>query len=81
MKASYNWLRDLCQFDLPAHALAERLSLAAFNVESYEPRGDDWALDIEVTTDRPDCLCHLGLAREVAAITGGKAERPQVGVQ
>jgi phenylalanyl-tRNA synthetase beta chain len=77
MKASYNWLKELCEFDLPAHELAERLSDTGFNVETYEPHGDDWSLDVEVTTNRPDCLCHLGLAREVAAIAGSAAERPE----
>ncbi|MFO7955794.1 MAG: phenylalanine--tRNA ligase subunit beta [Candidatus Brocadiia bacterium] len=77
MKASYNWLKELCEFDLAAHELAERLSDTGFNVETYEPHGDDWSLDVEVTTNRPDCLCHLGLAREVAAIVGSAADRPQ----
>ena len=30
----------------------------------------DVVLDLEVTFNRPDCLCHLGVAREVAAKTG-----------
>ncbi|MGD2175936.1 MAG: phenylalanine--tRNA ligase subunit beta [Candidatus Brocadiaceae bacterium] len=77
MKASYNWLRDYCEFDLPAHELAARLSHCGLGVESYEPRGDDWMLDVEVKTNRPDCLCHLGVAREVAAVTGGEARRPE----
>ncbi|MCK4375894.1 MAG: phenylalanine--tRNA ligase subunit beta, partial [Candidatus Brocadiae bacterium] len=76
MKASYNWLKDYCEFDLPAHELAERLSHAGLNVDSYEPRGDDWVLDVEVKSNRPDCLCHLGLAREVAALVGSKGRRP-----
>ncbi|MHB8718135.1 MAG: phenylalanine--tRNA ligase subunit beta [Candidatus Dormibacteria bacterium] len=30
----------------------------------------DTVLDVEVTTNRPDCLCHLGIAREAAAAIG-----------
>lgn len=30
------------------------------------PRGDV-VLDIEITPNRPDCLCHLGIGRELAA--------------
>ena len=30
---------------------------------------DDWALEINVTPNRPDCLCTLGIAREAAALT------------
>jgi len=76
MKISYNWLKEYCEFDMPAHELAERLSHAGLNVDTYEPRGSDYMLEVEVTTNRPDCLCHLGLAREVAALTGSEARRP-----
>lgn len=30
----------------------------------------DWALDLEVTINRPDCLSHIGVAREAAAALG-----------
>ena len=78
MKVSYNWLKDYCDFDLPAYELAEKLSHAGLNVDTYEPRGEDWGLEVEVTTNRPDCLCHVGVAREIAAITGGVARRPEL---
>lgn len=38
----------------------------------------DWILDVNVTPNRSDCLCVLGIAREVAALTGGKARLPDV---
>jgi phenylalanyl-tRNA synthetase beta chain len=31
---------------------------------------EDWILDINITPNRSDCLCVLGIAREVAALTG-----------
>src|SRR5581483_7600909 len=30
----------------------------------------DWVFEVEVTPNRPDCLGHLGLARELAAAAG-----------
>lgn len=27
----------------------------------------DWAMDLEITINRPDCLCHVGVSREIAA--------------
>lgn len=78
MKASYNWLRDYCPFELPAHELAARLSHSGLNVDSYEPRGDDWMLDVEIKSNRPDCLCHIGIAREIAAITDTASARPVI---
>ena len=31
---------------------------------------EDWILDINITPNRSDCLCVLGIAREVAALSG-----------
>ncbi len=72
MQISYNWLKDYCHHDLPARELADKLSHAGLCVETYEPRDGDWMLDVEVTSNRPDCLSHVGIAREVAALTGNK---------
>lgn len=33
---------------------------------------DDYILDLSITPNRGDCLSHLGIAREIAAITGKK---------
>ncbi len=32
--------------------------------------GVDWLFDLEVTFNRPDCLCHIGVAREICAKLG-----------
>lgn len=40
--------------------------------------GPDAVLTIEVTPNRPDCLSILGVAREVAALYGGKVNLPSV---
>ena len=36
----------------------------------------DVLLDLAVTTNRPDCLCHLGIARELAAALGESLREP-----
>jgi phenylalanyl-tRNA synthetase beta chain len=77
MKASYNWLKEYCDPGLPAHELARRMSHAGLNVDSYEPRGDDWMLDVEVKSNRPDCLSHVGIAREIAALTARTVALPE----
>jgi len=33
---------------------------------------EDWVLDISITPNRPDCACVMGVAREIAALTGQK---------
>lgn len=42
---------------------------------------DDWVLTIEITPNRGDCLSVLGVAREVAAITGAKVVPPDAAVK
>lgn len=37
---------------------------------------DDVVLEVDVTPNRPDCLSVVGLAREVAALTGGRFRAP-----
>ena len=36
----------------------------------------DTVLDLDVTTNRPDCLCHVGIARELAAALGEGLNEP-----
>lgn len=42
---------------------------------------DDAILEVEVTPNRPDCLAIVGVAREVAALTGGRLRPPDVAVR
>lgn len=37
---------------------------------------NDWIYDLEVTFNRPDCLSHIGIAREIAASTGVEIKLP-----
>ncbi len=77
MKISYNWLSELATITLKPQELAERLTMAGLAVESIEPHGDDHLFDVDLTSNRPDALSHLGVARE-AAILCGTALKPQV---
>ncbi|MDQ6847096.1 MAG: phenylalanine--tRNA ligase subunit beta [Candidatus Dormibacteraeota bacterium] len=40
----------------------------------------DTVLEVEVTTNRPDCLCHVGIAREMAAAIGETVREPQTSI-
>lgn len=54
-----------------ADAVERSLIAAGFPVESRETlAGGDVRLDVEITSNRGDCLSHLGLAREAAAQAG-----------
>ena len=68
MKISYQWLLDYVDLDiigLEVRGLAEALTLMGLAVELIEERGNDFLFDVDVTTNRPDCLNHLGVAREL----------------
>ena len=41
---------------------------AGEEAQRYLPLGDD-VLELEITPNRPDCLCVYGVAREVHAVT------------
>ncbi|HKS27011.1 MAG TPA: hypothetical protein VJS44_04295, partial [Pyrinomonadaceae bacterium] len=71
MNISYNWLRELTGVEVEPRALAERLTMLGLAVDGVHPRGDDFLLEIDLTSNRPDCLSHLGVAREVAVSEGG----------
>jgi phenylalanyl-tRNA synthetase beta chain len=72
MRLSYNWLKDYVDVKLPPEKLAELLTMAGLCVDSIHKKGDDFVLEIEITSNRPDWLSYIGVAREVAAITGAK---------
>jgi phenylalanyl-tRNA synthetase beta chain len=77
MKINYNWLKELVDIDIPPRDLAEKLTMAGLAVDAVESYGDDAILDFDLTSNRPDCLSHLGIAREVAAILGKTARTPE----
>jgi phenylalanyl-tRNA synthetase beta chain len=68
MIISWNWLSQYVRLDMSAEELVERLAMAGFNHEGTDELGGDLAIDVEVTSNRPDCLCHIGVAREVGVL-------------
>ena len=89
MKVVYNWLKEFVPVTASPEELASRLALAGTNIGGIEKGAHGAVIDAEVTSNRPDCLSHLGIAREVGAIyklplkfvapkpaTGSAASRP-----
>lgn len=77
MNISYNWLKELTDVQLNPRELAERLTMIGLAVEVVHEAGDDFVLEIDLTSNRPDCLSHLGVAREVAVATNGRVALPE----
>jgi phenylalanyl-tRNA synthetase beta chain len=68
MKLLYNQLKEFVDLKAAPADLKARLSLAGVAIDSVEESAAGSVLDAEVTANRPDCLGHYGIAREVAAI-------------
>jgi phenylalanyl-tRNA synthetase beta chain len=68
MIVSWNWLTQYVRLPMPVETLTERLALTGLNHESTEEVGGDLAIDLEVTSNRSDCLGHLGVAREISVL-------------
>ncbi|HKD52301.1 MAG TPA: phenylalanine--tRNA ligase subunit beta [Candidatus Acidoferrum sp.] len=68
MKVVYNWLKSFVDVAAPPQELASRLALSGTNVGNVEDGPHGAVIDAEVGSNRPDCLGHLGIAREVGAI-------------
>jgi phenylalanyl-tRNA synthetase beta chain len=68
MKVVYNWLKDFVDVTAPPGELASRLALSGTNIGGVENGAHDAVIEAEVSSNRPDCLGHYGIAREVGAI-------------
>lgn len=71
----HSWLTDFLKTDATPQKIAECLSLCGPSVEKLTKTKDDYLYEIEVTTNRVDCMSVIGIAREAAAIL------PQFGIK
>ena len=76
MIVSTNWLAEYVDLSMPLEELTDRLTLTGLNLEGVEKVGDDTAIDLEVTSNRPDCLGHVGVAREIAVLWEQELKKP-----
>jgi len=68
MKILYDWLKEFVAIPFSPEELRERLSLVGIAVEGVSESSAGPLLDLDLTINRPDCLGHYGVAREVAAL-------------
>jgi phenylalanyl-tRNA synthetase, beta subunit, non-spirochete bacterial len=76
MLISYNWLRELTNTRLTPLELRDRLTRVGLAIDAVDEHPNDSVLDVEVPSNRPDCLSHVGVAREVTVIENGKLTVP-----
>ncbi len=68
MKVIYNWLKEFVDITAPPSDVASRLALSGTNIGSVENGPHGAVIDAEVGSNRPDCLGHYGIARELSAV-------------
>ncbi len=68
MIVSWNWLKQYVDLNMSHDDLVDRLTMSGLNHEGTDTLGDDKAIDLEVTSNRADCLGHIGVAREIATL-------------
>jgi phenylalanyl-tRNA synthetase beta chain len=70
------WLSEMVSVPSDVEEVAREISLRGFEVASVEARRLP-SIDFEITANRPDCLSHLGIAREAATIWRHPLRRPE----
>jgi len=68
IQISDGWLREFIETKATPKQIGEYLSLCSQSVEKITQVEKDFVYDIEITTNRADCLSVYGISRELAAI-------------
>jgi phenylalanyl-tRNA synthetase beta chain len=77
MLVTTNWINDYLSNNVSTEDQAELLTAAGFPLEGRDDLPDgDVRQDFEMTSNRGDCNCHIGLAREIAARTDNELVIP-----
>ena len=78
MLYSREWLSQYVELPESTEEIGARATSVGFAVEAIDEIGSDSVFDLEINPNRPDCMNHLGLARELAAALGGPLQRPSI---
>ncbi|MBT4530036.1 MAG: phenylalanine--tRNA ligase subunit beta [Phycisphaerae bacterium] len=82
MLVTTNWINDYLKNDVSPEEQARLLTAAGFPLEERLDLPDgDVRQDFEMTSNRGDCTCHLGLAREISAKTDNTLLSPSCDIE
>ncbi|MFH1422428.1 MAG: phenylalanine--tRNA ligase subunit beta [Planctomycetota bacterium] len=81
MKVSLNWLHEFVSFEEKPEKTAHLLTMSGLEVSEITHAGDDFILEVEVTSNRPDCLSIIGVARELSVLLQLPLKIPQPQVE
>lgn len=81
MKVSYNWLKEFVDIPDDPKGLGTRFTNIGMAVDALESIGNDFVFELDVATNRPDCLSHFGVAREVSVVYDTRLKPPAFSFQ
>jgi phenylalanyl-tRNA synthetase beta chain len=79
LKIPLGWLREFVEVKVEPQRLADDLTLAGLAVDTVETDGSDVVLDLDITTNRVDCMNVYGVAREVSVLYELPLRPPDLG--
>ena len=77
MRIVHSWLAELVNVPADVETTARELALRGFEVASVETHPHA-VIDFEITANRPDCLNHVGMAREASAVWSVPLQMPDL---
>ncbi len=77
MLVSLDWIRSLISCDAETDEISRKLTDRGLTVDAVTRHGEDTVLELDIPANRPDCLGHVGVAREIAAGFGLPAPAPE----
>ncbi|MEM7475420.1 MAG: phenylalanine--tRNA ligase subunit beta [Planctomycetota bacterium] len=77
MLVSWEWLSDYVKIEETPDAMALKFAMSGLNHEGTVEFGTDFVIDLEVTSNRGDCLGHIGVAREAAVLLETPLQVPE----
>lgn len=80
MLVSWEWLKQYLDLNLSEAEVCDRLTLAGLNFDGASTVANDRCLDLEVTSNRPDWLGHVGIAREIGVLFDLELKVPQADI-
>jgi phenylalanyl-tRNA synthetase beta chain len=75
---SLKWLNTYLDRPISADEAERSLTNVGYPLAAVTPHGNDITLRVEITSNRPDLLCHVGIARELAAATDRRFIEPKI---
>lgn len=81
MKISYEWIKEYVGIKVSPDELARGLTMSGSEAGLTRDVGTDKIMELEITSNRPDCLNILGIAREVSTVFDADLKGPSISHQ